>query len=74
MPRISNPETLQHYKISDIDDATATQYFGYIDKNGRWYILRLTDTTVRYCLGESDYPTNWANRASLTYDHFHNVF
>ncbi len=74
MPRISNPELLQQYKISDIDDSGETQYFGFTDKNGNWYILALTSTTARYALGSTDYSSNWTNRSSLSYDYFFNVF
>lgn len=64
------------YKISDMDTSSDPSYFGYIDKDGNWYITELTESTgeVRYCKGSSDYSTNWTSRASLTYDLYNNVF
>ena len=64
-------DDLSSYKVSDIDD-TGPNYYGFVDKDGAWYIMK-EDTTAgsyRYCKGVSDYPTNWDNRTTLTYDYF----
>ena len=67
--------TIAGYKSSDLDAGGTTEYFGFIDPDGKWYILRLvSDTNVRYAAGSSDYATNWTNRASLSYDYYNNVF
>lgn len=63
----------ERYKITDLDSGSP-QYYGYADAEGAWYIMELTNTTGRYVKGDSDYETNWTNRASLTYDYFFNVF
>ncbi len=70
---VSNKESLSNYKISDIADGT-TAYFGFVDKDGNWYILKLTETDARYCKGASGYTTAWTNRASQSYDYYNNVF
>jgi hypothetical protein len=66
------------YKISDKDDDASPNYYGFVSKNGAWYILKETvlagADTYRYAKGSSDYTTNWTNRASLSYDYYHNVF
>lgn len=69
-------ETTSSYKISDLDTGGTTQYFGYVDANGNWYILQLTGTTARYAKGTaaSAWPAVWAARASLSYDYFYEVF
>ncbi len=72
MPRIEGQ--FPEYNISDIDDAAATKYYGYVDNKGRWYILQLTSTAARYTKGESDYTTNWTGRTGLTYGYFYSVF
>ena len=64
----------KHYKITDLDTAGTTKYFGYVDKDGNWYIMKLTDTQGRYIKGVSDYINNWINRATLSYDYFNVVF
>jgi len=64
------------YKASDIDEGT-TSYFGFIDADGNWYILKLTDTQARYAVGTpptSAYTDAWTARASLTYYYFYEVF
>ena len=73
---ISNPndDPTSKYKITDIDSTEGTSYFGYVDKNGAWYIMKLNPTDARYVKGTSNYTTNWTGRAGLTYDYFNNVF
>ena len=46
-----------------------TDYYGYQNIYGNWYIKKTTATTVGYCYGDtlSDYSTAWTNRTSLTY-------
>lgn len=69
-------DTLEHYKVSDIDDASTTKYYGFLDKAGNWYIMRenTTANTYRYFAGSTNYATNWTNRASLSYDYFSSIF
>jgi hypothetical protein len=66
--------TLAGYKISDIDTSTSTQYFGFIDYNGNWYIIKFDTTanTIRYAAGSASnsYATNWTNRTTLTYTYY----
>lgn len=75
----STGATLKDYKISDLDgvgapSTTNPHYFGYVDTNCQWYIMKLTDTQARYAKGDSDYDENWENRANLTYYNFQNIF
>jgi hypothetical protein len=71
---VATEETLQaslaDYKITDFDN----EYYGYTKANGEWYIMKITDTSARYAKGDTDYETNWAERASLSYGLFFNVF
>jgi hypothetical protein len=62
------------YKITDIDDAGSTKYFGFTDKDGNWFIMSLTTTQARYIAGTSAYTTAWTGRAGLSYDYFYNIF
>ena len=59
------------FEISEQDDASTVQYFGYLNSEGYW-IIQKYDTgaspkTFRYCGGQSAYTTAWANRAILSY-------
>ncbi|MEI7632143.1 MAG: hypothetical protein WCJ60_02370 [bacterium] len=64
-------DPLIYYLPSDIDDAGAVQYFGYTDNRGAWYIRKFDTSTspktIRFSFGQSNYATNFTNRASLTY-------
>jgi len=60
------------YAIADIDIAGATQYFGYTNQQGGWYI-RQYDTvagTFRIAVGNNAYATNFSGRAGLTYSYW----
>ena len=78
-------DILKQYQASDVDDAGAIKYFGYVKKNGDW-IIKKEDTTAktyRYAVGdtlwkrteeEKGYKTAWANRTTLTYFLFYEIF
>lgn len=71
-------DSLQDYKISDVDADASPNYYGYTRKDGYWYILKETisagNDTYRYAKGTSGYTTNWTNRVSLTYNYFDTEF
>jgi hypothetical protein len=66
------------YVLSDKDDDASPNYYGYVDKDGNWYIMKETvsagNDTYRFIKGSSDYTTNWTNRISLSYDYFYTIF
>ena len=75
---IAVPSPTELYRIADVDDAGAIKYYGFVDVNGGWYILK-EDTsgaidTYRYIKGDTDYPTNFGIRGTFTYDYFNNIF
>lgn len=55
------------YALSNIDDSTSTEYYGYEDKDGNWYIKKLASNALTFAKGSSGYTTAWTNRASQTY-------
>lgn len=63
------------YAITEIDDGTPS-YYGYVDKNGNWYITKEDTSTgqYRYTKGDASFSDNWTNRINLTYDYFSNTF
>lgn len=70
-PAISTPT--DGYKITEIDDSTPA-YYGYLDKAGKWFIMKESTGAYRYVKGASSFTTNWTNRAALSYDYFDAVF
>jgi hypothetical protein len=78
----ASDDILASYKCADVDADASPNYYGFVDKDGNWYILKETISagadTYRYAKGGSGYDTAvtgaWATRASLTYGYFHNIF
>lgn len=60
---------LNDFRVSDIDNSSP-KYFGFLRKDGAWYIMKVTTTgnvdAYRYYMGVTDYATAWGNRTSLT--------
>lgn len=75
-PAASQP--LDGYSISNIDTSTDIHYYGFINKNGDWYIIKedTSSNTLLYARGESGYATsNWLSWAgSQNYDYFNAKF
>lgn len=67
---------IDQYRLNDLDEAGDSNYLGFSDKEGAWFILRINQGagTFRYARGATDYANNWTNRATLTYGLYHNVF
>jgi hypothetical protein len=63
------------YNISEIDDATSPSYYGFVHKNGPWYIAKEDSAgAYRYISGSSNFSTSWTARAGLEYDYFDSIF
>lgn len=66
---------LSEYKIAD-SETGATSYFGYLRKDGAWYIQKSVitgaETAYTYKRGASGY--SWADRADPTYAAFNVTF
>ena len=53
---------LECYRVSDSKEpVTGIQYFGFVDAEGKWYILYndATEGTVRYKFGVDNYTSAW---------------
>jgi hypothetical protein len=63
------------YKISEVDDDTPA-YYGFINKDGGWYIMKETDTgSYLYVRGDTDFSGNWSTHDTREdYDTFDQVF
>jgi hypothetical protein len=62
------------YEISRIDDSTPS-YYGFTNKDGAWFIMKEDSSgNYTYAAGSSNFTSNWANRASLTYGEYFDVF
>jgi hypothetical protein len=78
---INNTSPLVIYELSESEETTTTSYYGFLDKDGNWYIQKASisgaTTTARYCAGTTasgGYIAAWSGRVSLTYDYFNVIF
>ncbi len=63
------------YNITEIDDSGIDVYYGFVNKDGAWFIQKeLSTGAYRYSKGASDFATNWTGRTGLTYDYFNVIF
>jgi hypothetical protein len=69
------------YKIAQLDDSSDPDYayYGFVDKDGNWYVQRETLTGAntgdyRYFKGASNFSTNWTGRDGLGYGEFDSIF
>ena len=74
---LANPT--DKYGISETDRATTPYYYGFVDKDGGWYIMKevvnsATSSTFTYVTGASNFSTAWTARASQTYVTFNTAF
>jgi hypothetical protein len=75
-----NGENINTYNISDVEDSGSyPKYYGYLNPDGKWYIMKESNplpgiVEYRYTKGDSDFATNWGNRATLTYNTYDSVF
>jgi len=68
---ISKIDSTDRYFPVDIDESGDPKYYGFLSRNGDWYIMKITGgVTIRYVNGSTQgYSGAWTNRAGLTYDY-----
>ncbi len=72
-PAIKSPT--DGYAIANIDSASYPAYYGFVNKDGGWYIMRENpQNTFQYSSGGSSFSTNWTGRAGLSYASFDTTF
>ena len=64
-----------HYKFSDNTAEGDPQYFGYVDRDQNWYIMKLTATGARYAKGSGNYAATFAGCADpgFEYSYFYEL-
>lgn len=64
------------YKVSEVDDSSDTKYYGFLETDGSWYIMReITSTgSYRYTRGAVSFPAAWTARASQVYNYYNVIF
>lgn len=66
------------YIATDQSVVGTTSYFGFVSKDGAWYIQRQIvtggDIAWRYAKGSSGYTTAWTARTTGVYDYAYTTF
>jgi hypothetical protein len=67
-------DPLAKFGIGFVDDTSATSYYGYQDRAGAWYALRISNGSYLYYYNSADFDTGWGSRATLSYNSFAGTF
>lgn len=61
--------TLDGYKAQDLSTEGSTQYVGFVNPDGVWYIIEndMEGNSLRYVFGKSDYKKAWDNHTGKVY-------
>jgi len=72
---ISKIDSTDKYLPVDIDESGDPKYYGFLSRNGDWYIMKISGgNIIRYVAGNTQgYQTAWTGRAGLTYDYPLNI-
>lgn len=79
-PAVNSPT--DGFGICDIATVETNNYYGYIDKNGRWYILKENSSGSSYQYASrinnvtitDGYLVAWSGKSDLTYGNFSDAF
>lgn len=60
---------LDCYRAQDLKDSGDTQYVGFVNPDGNWYIIEndVKKNTMRYLFGQSDYAQHFKKAATYRY-------
>ena len=67
-------DPLARYGLGFIDAGSATSYYGFQDKVGAWYVMRISNTSYLYYQNSANFDTGWGSRATLSYNSFAGAF
>lgn len=76
---VAGSDVLAGYEPATRDENSgATSYYGFVDSDGNWYIMREVPTGSvtedDFIRGTTNFATNWTGRAGLSYQKFNLVF
>lgn len=67
-------DPLARYGLGFIDAGSATSYYGFQDKAGAWYVMRISNASYLYYQNSANFDTGWGSRATLSYNSFAGAF
>lgn len=60
-PAVKHPT--DGYRIAELDDGTPS-YYGFIDKEGNWFIMRDNNGTYKYITGSTGFSSAWTGKGA----------
>jgi len=74
---IKQTDIFEIYKPADIVEDGSTKYYGYIAKDGKWFIMRESNTKnttrYRYASGNKGFKSAFTDRAKQEYKYYDEV-
>lgn len=70
----SEKQPTDGYNITKIDDSSSPVYYGFVNKEGAWFIMQEEEGTYLYFKGSSGFSDSWEIKGSLEYDTFDEIF
>ena len=67
-------DPLARYGLGFIDAGSATSYYGFQDRVGAWYVMRISNASYLYYQNSANFDTGWGSRATLSYNSFAGAF
>lgn len=68
-------DDLRDYQFTNIDDSTAILYVSFVNAKGEYYFKKIDDASCLFFRGTvGNYTSDWANKATRTYQVFNEVF
>lgn len=69
-----NQNPLDRYGFMFQDVASATSYYGFQERGGGWYVMRISNGSYLYKRGTTDLDTSWGSRNTLSFNSFAGEF
>ncbi len=67
-------DPLEKYAVAFIDAGSATSYYGFQDRDGGWYVMRISNASYLYYRSSNNFDTGWGSRATLSFTSFAGAF
>lgn len=67
-------DPLARYGLGFIDGGSATSYYGFQDRVGAWYVMRISNGSYLYYQNSVNFDTGWGSRATLSFTSFAGAF
>jgi hypothetical protein len=67
-------DPLARYAVAYQDGNSATSYYGFQDRDGGWYVMRISNGSYLYYAASNNFDTGWGSRATLSFTSFAGAF